>query len=102
MVDDETEGVIRKIRDIGNRVKTPSRRVETCRDDFRGIINLTKLTNHDRLISQPSCSPLYASDILTESHSNPVIYSGGPVRFVQRILPSPFIFTMRTVAYLQY
>jgi hypothetical protein len=39
-VDDETEGVIRKIRDIAKQgVKTPSRRGEICRDDlqYRGI-----------------------------------------------------------------
>lgn len=33
-----TEGVIRKIRDITKQgVKTPSRRGDICRDDFRGI-----------------------------------------------------------------
>jgi hypothetical protein len=60
-VDDETEGVIRKIRDIAKQgVETPSRRGEICRDDlqYEASISLTELTVHDRLIFQPGCPSL--------------------------------------------
>ena len=44
---------------------------------FEASTSLTKLTVHDRLISQTSYPPLCVSDILTESHSNPVPFGGG-------------------------